>query len=60
MAARTCARIPSAAAVRTTGRACLRVQRVAEPVLLNQLDAAAREAIMDALVNVDALQPTAD
>jgi len=28
----------------------LRVQRVAEPVLLNQLDAAAREAIMDALV----------
>src|SRR6266446_3154441 len=37
----------------------LSVQRVAEPVLLNQLDAAAREAIIDALVNVDTLQPTA-
>ena len=37
----------------------LRVQRVAEPVLLNQLDAAAREWIIDTLVNVDALQPTA-
>src|SRR2546430_473381 len=37
----------------------LSVQRVAEPVLLNQLDAAAREALMDALVNVDALQPAA-
>src|SRR6267378_1492939 len=37
----------------------LRVEGVAEPVLLNQLDAAAREAIIDALVNVEALQPTA-
>src|SRR5207244_3778687 len=37
----------------------LRVHRDAEPVLLNQLDAAAREAIIDTLVNKDALQPTA-
>src|SRR5213082_1792516 len=35
------------------------VQRVAEPVPLNQLDAAAREALMNALVNVDTLQAAA-